>query len=388
MIQNNQTPKDNGIVEKKAASARKGFAGVFLFYFLVAFEFAYMAGPFAIYFYSLYSPVLNFFNNIPGLNWLIQFFLPHAARQTASPFLKGLEVLGIILTAAGLLVFALGAVQIYYSKLAKKGAVMGGLYKYVRHPQYSVFIVSSFGMMLLWPRFIVVILFVTLLFAYRALAKAEERECEERFGAAYREYKQKTGRFLPMVIPKERGTKSGIGRSLLKGLGAYVLTLAVFLSAAFGLRALSINSLYAVYSPNSATIALCKMDDRLIDQVIAIAKADEQVRAYFADNEPERLELNYVLPAQWYAAEVPMNDVVYRRGHQSPEDYDPTRYKVIFTEPVVRNGKITEGKDILSKTLYRTPIVEVWVDVEKNQVIEVKPIPQNYRYEEVPVALF
>ena len=57
--------------------------GALAFYFLIALEFVYMAGPFAVYFYSIYSPVLNFFNRSPALAWLISFFLPHSARETS-----------------------------------------------------------------------------------------------------------------------------------------------------------------------------------------------------------------------------------------------------------------------------------------------------------------
>lgn len=388
MIKTNQPEKDDGKTEKgKAAPTKKGFAGVFLFYFLVAFEFAYMAGPFAIYFYSVYSPVLNFLNKIPGLSWLIQFFLPHVARDTSSPVIKGIEVLGIIFTITGFVLFIIGAVQIYYSKLTKKGAVVGGLYKFVRHPQYSSFIVCSFGMLLLWPRFIVVILFVSLLFAYMALARAEERECEEKFGDAYIVYRKKTGRFFPKAILREK-EGAGTGKKLYKGIAAYLLTLTVFLTVAMGLRALTINSLYAVYGRNSATIALCEMDQQLINRIMTVAKNDRKVQEYLSQGSTEKKELNYILPVEWFAAEIPMNGIVYRKGHRSPRYYDPSKYKIIFTEPMIRNGELKDGKEILDKTIVLKPIVEVWVDVDKNEVTEIKDIPQSLQYDGVPVAIF
>lgn len=64
--------------------AKTTFLGAFIFYFLIAFEFAYIAGPFAAFFYSGYSPILNFFNKSPALSLVIQFFFPHTVRETSS----------------------------------------------------------------------------------------------------------------------------------------------------------------------------------------------------------------------------------------------------------------------------------------------------------------
>ena len=145
---------------------KRSFWGALAFYFLIAFEFFYMAGPFAAYFYSVYAPVLNFFNRTPSLAWLGKFFLPHAARYTSSFFINSLEIVGAVLAVTGFLAFCIGACQVYYYKIRKKGIVTGGVYNRVRHPQYASFIVCSFGLLLLWPRYIVALMFVTMLFFY------------------------------------------------------------------------------------------------------------------------------------------------------------------------------------------------------------------------------
>ncbi len=291
-------------------TTKKGFASVFLFYFLVAFEFAYMAGPFAIYFYSVYSPILNFLNRYPKLAWMIQFFLPHAVRDTSSIIINSTETLGAILSITGFLLFLIGACQIYYSKLAKKGAVLGGLYTLVRHPQYTSFIVCSFGLMLLWPRYIVVILFVTLLFAYLLLARAEEKECEEKFGESYLNYEKKTGRFFPKISysPSQSERKPlSKGRTICTYIAAYLLTMAFFLLCAAGLRSLTLNSLYAIYDTNSVTVSICELSDSKMTEIIEIAKTDKGVMKHLETYTDERPELNYILPTEWYAAEIPMN---------------------------------------------------------------------------------
>lgn len=382
----NHTPGNHEINVKKT---KTGFFSVFLFYFFVAFEFAYMAGPFAVYFYSVYSPVLNFLNEVPVLSTLIRFFLPHVVRETASPFINGIETAGILFSVLGFSIFVIGACQIYYIKLTKKGAVLGGLYKYIRHPQYTSFIVCSFGLMLLWPRYIVIFFFVTLSFGYFFLARAEEKECEQKFGDSYIEYEKRTGRFFPKLthhqIPASDATSK---RSLPQILISYLLTLALFYLAAFGLNRLTIASLYAIYDTNHAAIALCSLSDEKIAQVEEIAKRDPVVQNFLSANSDSEKELNYVLPTEWFAAEIPMNGIEYRSGHKSPKDYDTSKYKIIFTRPLGRSSGDLDGKQLLTDTKALLPLVEVWVDIEKQEVIEVKEMPETVKYAGIPEAIF
>lgn len=367
---------------------KKGFWGVFLFYFLVAFEFAYMAGPFAVYFYSVYSPVLNFLNKIPAFSWVIRFFLPHVVRDTSSPIINGIEVVGFILSIVGFLIFVIGACQIYYSKLAKKGAVLGGLYKYIRHPQYTSFIVCSFGLLLLWPRYIVIFFFVTLVFGYYFLARAGEKECERKFGETYLEYERNTGRFFPktgklLYLPHSE-RKMSIGKVLI----TYLITLGVFYLAAFGLNKLTLRSLYSVSDASGVTVSLCKLESETMENIINIAKSDEHVRSYLPSDEENDLLLNYVLPTEWFAAEIPMNGIEYRSGHKSPDDYDTGKYKVIFIKPSFLPDDDPAVSDILTKTTGITPLVEVWVDVKEGKVIDIKEIPDTIKYEGIPEAIY
>ena len=66
---------------------KRAFWAVATFYLLVAFEFFYMASPFALYFYSVYRPGLGFISATPALSWLSFFFLPHIVVETSSPLI-------------------------------------------------------------------------------------------------------------------------------------------------------------------------------------------------------------------------------------------------------------------------------------------------------------
>jgi len=367
---------------------KRSFWGALAFYFLIAFEFFYMAGPFAAYFYSVYAPVLNFFNRLPALAWLSSFFLPHAVRDTSSFFINSLEIAGIILAIAGFLSFCAGACQVYYHKIAKKGIVTGGIYNRVRHPQYASFIACSFGLLLLWPRYIVAILFVTMLFFYYLLAKVEEAECERKFGQSYIDFKNRTSMFLPIrlsflpKLPKQKGKR------VIAMICLFLLAVATILGFAKGLNTLAVDSLYATYTDRSANVALCRMSGERINEALSVALSDETVAADLAVFDSETCFINYILPTEWFAAEIPMNGVEYTKGHSSPSDYSPNLYKVIITKAEIRGGAEATGKEILTSVYMREPIIEVWVDLSTHSVIKVLDMPEEIKYQGIPVAVF
>ena len=72
-----------------------------------------MASPFAIYFYGVYGPGLDWLQGSSVTSWTIQFFLPHLVEASKSTVIAVFETSGMILFFAGILGFAVGAFQIY-----------------------------------------------------------------------------------------------------------------------------------------------------------------------------------------------------------------------------------------------------------------------------------
>jgi protein-S-isoprenylcysteine O-methyltransferase Ste14 len=72
-----------------------------------------------------------------------------------------------------------------------------GPYAYIRHPQYSAFILVMFGFLLQWPTIVTGVMFPILTILYVRLAISEERDSVERFGRAYLQYAEHTPRFIP-----------------------------------------------------------------------------------------------------------------------------------------------------------------------------------------------
>ena len=109
--------------------------------------------------------------------------------------------IGYALNLIGALFVIQGWSQIhrhYWSKEEGKGElVTGGIYEYIRHPQYTGFLFITLGLLVHWATIPLLIMWPILVVLYYRLAKKEEREMEREFGDKYTEYKRRTHLFIP-----------------------------------------------------------------------------------------------------------------------------------------------------------------------------------------------
>jgi protein-S-isoprenylcysteine O-methyltransferase Ste14 len=84
----------------------------------------------------------------------------------------------------------------------KHELVTGGPYSHIRHPLYTSIILMTLAAALLLFHIVLVIgFFGCVCIVYRRTVLEEELlASEDGFGQAYRDYMQKTGRFLPKLI--------------------------------------------------------------------------------------------------------------------------------------------------------------------------------------------
>lgn len=140
-------------------------------------------------------PVLNPFAHASGHLW-VTFLGGGAATLTLIHIVSdGLMFTGFVIMSSG------------WRKVhgAKGALVTNGVYGYVRHPQYSGLILVTIGLLIQWPTIITALMWPVLILAYYRLSKKEEDDMEKEFGAAYRDYKEKT----PMFIPRIAGGRQG-----------------------------------------------------------------------------------------------------------------------------------------------------------------------------------
>lgn len=89
----------------------------------------------------------------------------------------------------------------YWSKETGTGSlVTKGIYRYIRHPQYTGLLLLSFGMMAEWATLPMIILYPVMISMYVRLAKREEKDMLVEFGDEYREYMKITKMFIPFIV--------------------------------------------------------------------------------------------------------------------------------------------------------------------------------------------
>lgn len=74
-----------------------------------------------------------------------------------------------------------------------------GIYRTIRHPQYTGFYLFLIGSIVNWPTLITLCMLPVLLWLYYRLARMEEADAIAEFGETYREYMKRTGMFLPRL---------------------------------------------------------------------------------------------------------------------------------------------------------------------------------------------
>jgi protein-S-isoprenylcysteine O-methyltransferase Ste14 len=135
-------------------------------------------------------PLLNPFSHSSGHLWLVLFGGGQTMMTAIHLISNGLVLIGFAVMWKGWsLIHA-----------AKGKLVTGGLYEWVRHPQYSGLFLIMIGMLIQWPTIITAFMFPVLLFVYYRLSKREEGEMIELFGEEYRKYMDRAPMFIPSVL--------------------------------------------------------------------------------------------------------------------------------------------------------------------------------------------
>jgi hypothetical protein len=259
----------------------------------------------------------------------------------------------------------------------------------VRHPQYTALIVSGLGFLLLWPRTLAVILYAVMVFVYVLLALVEESDCLRRYGEPYERYRAETGMFLPVLLPPALriSPRSRSGRTV-----ALAILLAVLVGGALGLARFSqhhlVDSLHGAYTDSSATVSLEAMDADRIETLVSAATTSPEVVGRLEEAGWGRGArfVNYVMPADWYVSEIPMDLASGRGGHDMPRDHSST-YKIVFTRTNLDTGREARGRGILLAATRRTPVAEVWVG-PSGEVVRILDPPDEIPYEGIPVPIY
>jgi protein-S-isoprenylcysteine O-methyltransferase Ste14 len=366
-------------------------------YIFILFEMLYMATPFAAFFYGVYEIPLNFLNENPITAWLIQTILPHFV-ETNSNILHLLINAGWILMALGSIAFIVGFVQIYYSKFTKKEAVTGGIYSLIRHPQYAAWILFGLGMSLVWSRLIVWIMFVSMTFIYYLLARAEERECMEKYPETYPLYYKKTGMFFPKIFNFGKINFPFPKNKLLYGATVFLIyasVVSITIFSAISLRNYTISKMSTYYGNDYWAVSVTYISPQItkmtIDIMLKDSKVQNEISKLFIDGDKK---IFYVMPQSWILPELGMvgeladhnNPGRRPASHGNPEDTEPMKKRVLISKPkLIRE---TEPSEILYYLKQQVPQLYVDIDLEKGEVISISKPPFKGIYSDIPVPVF
>ena len=105
-------------------------------------------------------------------------------------------VVSTALLVLGFTLLALGWKEVYRGE---GGLVTDRLYAKLRHPQYLGLILIIGAFLIQWPTVLTFLLAPFLIWRYIVLAQEEDQELEQKFGEAFRQYKERVPGFVPLL---------------------------------------------------------------------------------------------------------------------------------------------------------------------------------------------
>ena len=113
---------------------------------------------------------------------------------------------GSVFIVTGLLLIVRGWVRIYF---AGDNLITDGIYRLMRHPQYSGIFLAIFGQLVHWPTIPTLLLSPVIVWLYVRLARREEGRMIEKFGSAFLTYRE----HVPMFFPRWQSLRQLLGLS-------------------------------------------------------------------------------------------------------------------------------------------------------------------------------
>lgn len=387
-----------------------------LFYGVIALEVIIMITPFAVYFYSIYAPILNFLYRHQATAWLTGFFFPHLAVADNS-FLIFLSVLGPLLFILGIVLFLVCALQVYGAKLFRLGVVTGGLYRFIRHPQYLSLGISGLGLLLFWPRFIILILFVSMLFVYYFLARDEERRMKKAYPEAYTQYIQLVpNMFLPgniggkiyAILPFSKNRR-GFSFTLF-----YIVSLTIAVVLALELREFSKSQIATLERKDIQVISLAPRTEEVIGKLLDISIKDDRVKRQLENEIEKGAIVAYLMPSDYMMQGLLTASAMEHEQHHGRVSkrgigfmvrhlrdmlvLEPMRqlnklkldttWRLIFTRALGPGGKRVDISEAMSLHVRREPIFFIDIDPVSEEVTFLMESKPEHFWGNIPMPIF
>jgi hypothetical protein len=245
--------------------------------------------------------------------------------------------------------------------------------------------VTGIGVMLIWPRFIVLLALVSMAFLYLILARHEERECLAGFGDDYAAYMARTGAFFPRLWTTAAPTSVPSGP--IATFAAYLIALAAAGSLAYGMREHSMAHIAALYEPREVILSPALLSKQELRAARTVAAQDPRVAERIARTRAGRVI--YVVPQAWYMPDLPIDPLheVVAGGHGAPKAFDRTKLQVLFAEARTFRPA-AQGKSILRTAHGIRPLALADIDLAAGTVTQVADPPPHVVWGDIPMPLF
>ena len=394
-------------------------AGTIAAYCLIGVEIIIMISPFAVYFYAVYGPILNFFGSSPYLSWTTEFFLPHMVF-THDPLIVGISYLQILLVI-GLLLFFLAAIPLYYGRFTGKGVVQFSFYKKIRHPQYLFLAISGLGLLLYWPRFIILIMYVTMLFVYFLLARNEEWRMKQEVPGAYEQYMENTSMFLPGE-PGGKIYQVLLGWLRPKWLGilvTYCFALVLSVSLAMGIRNYTVSKLQLMPAEVAAFVPVFPRPAEEVNELYQLVVTSEKFQKALAEGED--VNMAYIFPGDFFLTAIVTDenrrfseDIIARfpevlEWHEHKFDGGLGRFfrifhsffvtlgntetnfdveRIVFVRVENEQGELLPADELFTLGARRRPVLIVDVDLFDEKVLAVLSTSGEHKWGTMPMPSF
>jgi len=393
--------------------------GVVLLYFIIALELLIMISPFAVFFYAAFNPFLLFLAKWTATRWLADFFLPHMVLPPG-PFLKTIRVAGSVFFVGGAVVFFICAGQVYVNKLFRRVPAAGGLYRWIRHPQYVALALTGLGLAILWPRFLTIVLWTVMVALYTVLARDEERRMVAQFGDVYGTYMERTGMFLPRMVEQAAGRLIRPLSPSLRGFVWFGLVAGLAIGGAFALRAYTVAKLPLWSSGRVVALAILPGDAMMLEHRMAELLDLPEIKQRLTQ-QPGPV-LVYLVPKQYVMqgmiADTDPRFRLYEQHHSlmmisdwifhpfrhlegghmmmhhemgggsaQPSPSDAAVRRLIFLS-VHTNGDVTEPAALFALNAERTPRFFIDADIHNLALLDVKDLGPGTGWGLVPTPMF
>ena len=391
------------------AKSKAVLSGAIVLYFVICLEILIMISPFAGFFYSAFNPFLLGLGKYPATRWLSSFFFVHLVAPPNGA-LQFLRIMGSVLFVLGIVVFLICALQVYASKFLKTGPAFKALYSVIRHPQYLSLAVSGIGLAILWPRFLVVVLWIAMVLVYYFLAKDEERRMLKQFPESYQKYMESSGMFVPKSMERLLGFSTTTGR-----LAVFVILASLVLGGAFLLRSYTIGHLSLWSESNVVVLPIMPQDEVMLEHRMADILKLEEVTSRLHGGESYLvyfMPVNYVMQGligdtggdwqlykQHHTLSMITDFILHPSGHMAGMHHshgDANHSEHGIESATVRRlifvsvSGVAPGKkfDPFAVNAIRRPEFMIDVDVHTLQVMDAKSLPVETAWGTLPTPSF